>query len=117
MNLELTPVMGTILDVPPHNTFQLMCSMTTPADVISEKMFSWKLVRFLEVIVLPNPSSQITTKPVGNGTSISTLRATVDEPGRYEFYCEGRLDIQEDSSHTAIKMTAANVKGKTENLF
>ena len=119
MTLELTPAIITILDVHPHNAFKLICSVTTPADVISEKTIRWKLVKFMEVDALTNSvSTQISTYTYENGTRISILTATENEPGWHEIYCEAQLDILEDSSHIAANdMTAVTVKGKIESLL
>lgn len=119
MTLELTPEMVTVLDVSPHNTFVLTCSVTTPLQVISEKIISWKAVKFMEVKVIENSLSTIVnTYPVGNGTSISTLSVVESEAGKHDYFCEAQLNIIDDSNHiSAYSNTTVFVKGKVEQLY
>ncbi len=116
LKVTLLPLTTIILDIIPYNQFSLTCQVESAQEVISQKQVSWRMLQTgsdkLSTLITNNTTNiTVMANELENGVFKSVLVGYLYVPGEYHFFCDGFINIVEDTGPSINREVIVLVKG------
>ena len=101
--MQVQPLVVTVLDVMPYNTFSIVCTATLPVNITAMKQFAWYLGSSESVTNLTSSTGTIITNlHLNNATSTSVLTTNASTPGLFLYTCVASVLLSQSSATTIV---------------